>query len=516
MNSLVQNLMIIGGGSAGWLTAAVIASTHKHRIETGTLQITLCESPNIPNIGVGEGTWPTMPKTLQQIGISESEFIQRCDVSFKQGSKFVGWGQDNGTGFYYNPFDLPHGFAEGLSVEYWHHTQLKEALAHVFSPQQTICELNKAPKLVTDAEYAQVLNYGYHLNAGAFVELLKEHAINNLGVKHIVANVEHVGLAANGDISNLLLDSGIQVTADLFIDCTGFKRLLIEKALKVGFSPLNITLFADTALATQVEYASDEEAIKSYTQSTAQTAGWIWDIALPNRRGVGHVYASDFQTDEAAEQTLRQYIQNSGGLVEKCNIRKISFTAGHMNKFWHNNCVAVGLSAGFLEPLEASALVLIELSAAKIAEVLPVTTDVMQIAEKRFNQTFAYHWQTAVDFLKLHYLMSSRTDDFWQENRKTATVSGNLQELMDLWKHSVPKMSDFPARAELFHAASYQFVLYGHGYRSQLFFELSEQEKAYAQQLIQYNKQRIAQLTDALPSNRDLINNIKKYGLSRT
>ncbi|EWH10975.1 tryptophan halogenase [Catenovulum agarivorans DS-2] len=513
--AIVKSITIVGGGSAGWLTAAIIAAAHKHRVETGSLKITLCESPNIPNIGVGEGTWPTMPNTLQQIGISESEFIQRCDVSFKQGSKFVGWGQDDGQGFYYNPFDLPHGFAEGLSVEYWHHNKLTDSLANVFSAQQSICELNKAPKLITHPEYAHALTYGYHLNAGAFVELLKEHSLNKLGVKHILANVEHVELATNGEISQLQLDNGATLSADLFIDCTGFKRLLIAQALQVDFSPLKSCLFADTALATQVDYASTNDPIKSYTQSTAQTAGWVWDIGLPSRRGVGHVFSSDFQTDDAAEQALVKYIQNTGGQPANCNIRKISFTAGHMKKFWHNNCVAVGLSAGFLEPLEASALVLIELSAAKIAEVLPATTEVMHIAENRFNQTFKYHWQTAVDFLKLHYLMSARTDEFWRENRNSETVSPHLQALLNLWKHSVPKMLDFPAKNELFHAASYQFVLYGHNYKSELLFELPEHEKAYVQQIIQHNKQRIAQLTSALPSNRELINNIKKYGLSR-
>lgn len=373
MTQKIQNIAIIGGGTAGWLTAGILASRLRNRILNKDLTITLCESPNIPTIGVGEGTWPTMPATLKKMGISETDFIRECDASFKQGSKFNGWGNDSGQGFYYHPFDTPVGMLEGLIPEYWlQHTNQKSSLAQLFSPQEALCEAHIAPKSITHAEYAGEGIYGYHLNAGAFSKFLQKHCVDRLAVNHILADVVDVSLTPSGDINSVLLHESGELKADLFIDCTGFKSLLLGKALGVPFKPVTDVLFADTALAAQVNYPSETSPISSCTQSTAQTAGWIWDIGLPTRRGTGHVFSSQHTTTEQAEIDLRQYINNTGGCGDDISVRKIDFTAGYRDKFWHKNCVAVGLSAGFLEPLEASALVLVELAANFIAEQLPL------------------------------------------------------------------------------------------------------------------------------------------------
>ncbi|MCU4675611.1 tryptophan 7-halogenase [Catenovulum sp. 2E275] len=517
MQNKIKQIAIVGGGTAGWLTAGILASRLRTRINNGDIAVTLCESPNIPTVGVGEGTWPTMPSTLKAMGISETEFIRECDAAFKQGSKFVNWGQEEGDvpQYYYHPFDVPIAAFEGLLPEYWLTNPDMGSLAKIFSVQEALCENFKAPKNITHAEYAHAANYGYHLDAGKFAKLLQKHCTEKLSVKHILADVTEVELATDGSIDSVILDQGRTLSADLFIDCTGFKSLLLGQALDIKFKPVSDVLFADTAIATQVQYPDNNMQIKPYTQSTAQTAGWIWDIGLSSRRGVGHVFSSKHISAQQAQAELEQYIIASGADTSELNFRKIDFNSGYREKFWHKNCVAVGLSAGFLEPLEASALVLVELSAAMIAEQLPPTINTLSIVEKRFNQKFHYRWQRAIDFLKLHYILSQRQTQFWQDNRAETSIPSSLQELMLLWQHQVPKVSDFEATGELFQAPSFQFVLYGTHFRTEPVYNLSPAEVEFMQHQVIKNQKSTDNLLTQLPDHRSLINKIKQYGLAK-
>ena len=189
-------------------------------------------------------------------------------------------------------------------------------------------------------------------------------------------------------------------------------------------------------MALQVPYAAADSSIASHTLSTAQDAGWIWDIGLPSRRGVGHVYSSAHTNDEAAERSLLAYVQRTSGAgFEMAGTpRKIDLKPGYREKFWHRNCVAVGISGGFIEPLEASALALIEMSARMIADDLPATREVMNVVARRFNERFTYRWSRIIDFLKLHYLLSKREDsDFWIDKRRVETIPLRLQEQLALW-----------------------------------------------------------------------------------
>ena len=268
-------------------------------------------------------------------------------------------------------------------------------------------------------------------------------------------------------------------------------------------------LFNDCALATQVPY-SVQNHIASATLSTAQTSGWIWDIGLPSRRGVGHTYSSAHISDAEAEQQLRHYIANSIGEdeSEKLSVRKLAFTPGYREKFWHKNCVAVGMSAGFIEPLEASALAMIELSITMISEQLPQTRQQMDITAKRFNSRFSYRWQRVIEFLKLHYVLSQRRDsDYWRDNQEAASIPDRLAELIKLWRYQPPSRYDFIENEEVFPSASYQYVLYGMGYHTQshqhqtLFENNKIAEQLFAK--VQLQKQQFQQ---GLPTNRELIN----------
>lgn len=515
MNKPIKTIVIVGGGTAGWLTAGRIAAQHNSKNADG-LKVTLVESPNIPIIGVGEGTWPTMRSTLMKLGISETDFIRQCDASFKQGAKFARWVDGSAEDFYYHPLMLPQGFTKTNMAAHWQwqrqqqETQLSFSEAVCF--QEAICERGLAPKLITTPEYNSVANYAYHLNAGKFSGFLQKHCCEKLGVNHVLADVTQINSAENGDIASITTAQAGDISGDLFIDCTGFSSLLLGKHLQVPFVDCSDILFIDKALAVQIPYPAEDSPIASHTISTAQSAGWIWDIGLRHRRGVGHVYSSRYRSETQALDELRHYI---GPAFEKADVRSINIQSGHRQLFWKNNCVAVGLSAGFLEPLEASALVLVELSANMIAEQLPACRDIMDITAKRFNETIHYRWARIIDFLKLHYILSKRTDnDFWIDNRSPDTIPDSLQDLMQLWRYHTPGDQDFTSNNEVFPAASYQYVLYGMGFETDIRYSQHRlNDKAVAAEQFQKNRKLIEQTLRTLPSNRELLEKICEYGL---
>jgi len=512
MNNPVKSIVIVGGGAAGWITAGRIAAKHQSKADNG-LQVTLIESPNVSIIGVGEGTWPTMRNTLMKMGISETEFMRECDATFKQGAKFAKWVDGSNDDFYYHPLMLPQGFNKIDLAPYWQNNGSELSFSDAVCFQEQVCEQGLAPKLITTPEYASIANYAYHLNAGKFAEFLKKHCVNKLGVKHILDDVVGVSCAENGDIQSLQTKANGDLAGDLFVDCTGFKSLLLGEQLEVPFVDRSDALFIDTAIAIQVPYPQADAPIASHTISTAQEAGWIWDIGLVSRRGVGYVYSSQHTSDDRAQQVLENYV---GPAINDLNVRKIPIRAGHRQQFWKNNCVAVGLSAGFLEPLEASALVLVELSAEMIAEQLPACRDLMDICARRFNETFLYRWDRIVDFLKLHYILSKRADnDFWEDNRNPASIPDSLQELMALWRYRSPGNQDFTSNNEVFPAASYQYVLYGMGFKSDTsLLAHTLVEERLAEEQFRQNAAAIRKAAATLPKNRDLMNKVRDYGFA--
>src|SRR3982751_6585409 len=303
----VRNIVIVGGGTAGWLTAGVIAAKHRSRLGAG-FSVTLVESPNTPIIGVGEGTWPTLRSTLARIGVSEPEFSRHCDVAFKQGARFTGWTTGAADDFYYHPLMLPQSFGQLNLVPHWLARDEGRSFCDAVCPQGRLCDDGLAPKTISTAEFEAVANYSYHLDAGKFAPFLQRHCCEKLGVRHVLADVRNVTLAEDGDIRSVVTEQAGEIEGDLFVDCTGFRSLLLGETLGVPFKECGDVLFCDTALAVQLPYDSDNSPIATHTISTAQSAGWIWDIGLPTRRGTGHVFSSRHISDEQAEQELRAYL----------------------------------------------------------------------------------------------------------------------------------------------------------------------------------------------------------------
>ena len=511
MTQPIQRIVIVGGGTAGWLTAGVIAARHQARMKSG-FSVTLVESPTVNIIGVGEGTWPTLRSTLQKMGVSETDFFRRCDTAFKQGAKFARWSTGAENDAYYHPLILPQGFAQLNMVPHWLESGQNRSFCDSVCPQGDICDDGLAPKLITTPEFQGIANYAYHLDAGKFSLFLNEHCTRKLGVRHVSADVTDVEQAETGDITALITREAGRIEGDLFVDCTGFHAVLIGKTMGVGFKDCSDVLFCDTALAVQVPYETPEDPIASHTLSTAQSAGWIWDIGLPTRRGLGYVYSSRHSGEDAAHDELMRYIGPRG---KDLSVRKIPIRSGHRHIFWKNNCVAVGLSAGFLEPLEASAIVLIELSAKLIAEQMPACREVMDIVADRFNEVTTYRWGRIIDFLKMHYCLTQRKDSaFWRDNCDPATIPERLQKLLRLWKYQPPWFLDeFDRLEEIFPAASYQYVLYGMGFRTEIGPHDTAGTAQLAGRMLSENASVSRQLRAQLPKNRELLRKIHEYGL---
>jgi hypothetical protein len=508
MSSTVEHIVVVGGGSAGWLSAAVIAAEHPH------LRVTLVESPGVPPIGVGEGTWPSMRDTLHRVGVSESDFLRECDAAFKQGSRFDRWVSGAADDYYFHPFVLPQGYGDANLAAAWQGQHRDVPFADLVSFQPHLCARGRAPKQAQTPEFAAVANYGYHLDAGKFGVFLGRHCTEKLGVRHLLDHVDEVVAKENGDIAALRLRAGGLLAGDLFVDCTGMQSLLLGGHYGVALRGQKHVLFNDSALAVQVPYPAPDTPISSQTTSTAQPNGWIWDIGLPTRRGIGHVYSSAHTSDEEAGRQLREYVAASGG-PQDIAPRKLHFEPGYRERFWQGNCVAIGLSAGFIEPLEASALALVELSAAWLADDLPATRAQMDVVAARFNEAFTYRWERVIEFLKLHYVLSRRSDSaFWIEHREAATIPERLRELLGLWRTRPPSRRDFPRIEEVFPSASYQYILYGMGGTLEGAARASDLPRE-ADRHFREAARLTAQMLPALPSNRQLLAHIRIHGLPR-
>ncbi len=501
----IESVLIVGGGTAGWLTAAILASRQPFE---RALKISLIEAPDVPIIGVGEGTWPSMRRTLHNAGIKESDFVKQCDAAFKQGSKFIGWNNGAVDDFYYHPYDLPQDFFDTNMAQHWVDTAPQSSFSKWACVQEHLCELDLSPKLKHSSPYSGVSNYGYHLNAGKFSEFLKQHCIDKFGVELVLDKVTDVVNIASGecagDIGHVTTAGGLELSADLFIDCTGFRSLLLGQHFGVDLIDQSAQFPINSALAVQVPYKG-EEAIKSATLSTAQDAGWIWDIGLSTRRGVGHVYSNSHSTEEQAVKDLQAYLGLDDAEFEKLALKNLKITPGYRQEFWHKNCVAIGLSAGFLEPLEASAMMLIENSANMLVDLMPSNRAAMDVIAKRFNRKHHYLWERVIDFLKLHYALTAREQPFWRDAASELTLSDRLLEDMALWRYQAPWKSEFNNTLEAFPEASYQYVLYGMGFKTLVHQPPSAKGSATAQEVVQQARL----LSSKVENNRAILELIK-------
>ncbi|MGH8177426.1 MAG: tryptophan halogenase family protein [Steroidobacter sp.] len=509
----INDILIVGGGTAGWLTAAYLAKQLGANRPDG-VKITLIESSEIGILGVGEGTFPTILKTLSAIGVDEARFMRESSGAFKQGIKFVDWvhaPQNAHHTHYYHPFALPRQEGGVELLPYWLMGAAGEGVsfADAVTLQGKVCDAGRAPKRATDAAYRGPMNYAYHLDAGRFAALLCDVG-KELGVRRLLGNVETVNLDENGAIASLTTREHGELKAGLYIDCTGFRGQLIGRALGVPFKSKNDVLFVDRAVAIQVPYATPDAPIPPYTISTAHEAGWTWDIGLDSRRGVGYVYSSSHTDDSRAEDVLRSYI---GPASRDLNARLLKLQIGWRERHWVKNCVAVGLAGGFLEPLESTGIIMIEAAAYMIASFFPRAGGMAPAADL-FNRLMNKRYERIVDFIKMHYFLTQRTDSaFWLDNARPATATDSLLAQLEMWRHRVPGRFDFVMDHETFALANYHFILYGMDFPT----DVSANRAAYphldtARQEFMRVRQASQRAVDALPRHRDLLEHVYKPG----
>jgi tryptophan 7-halogenase len=454
-------LCIVGGGTAGWLTAAFLQNQLPHTINRA-VDIIVIEAEDIPTVGVGEATIPSIRQTLSACGIEEHVFLKECGATFKQGIEFINWRDDpkeRGENSYFHPFGEQIMVAGKDAT--WQWLQLppeqRAAYADQFSVQHEIAKAGQSPKGFADAPYDGALAYAYHLDAGKLATYLKTIS-KARGVRHLVQKVLEVRRDGE-DIAALHLDNGDAISADIFIDCTGFAARLINSDKANGFQSLSDILFVDRAVVTRVENESLADVI-GYTKSTAQSAGWIWDIALQDRRGVGHVYSSRYIDDDAAKAELAAYV---GQPAETLETRQLGMRIGYHHQQWRGNTIAIGLSSGFLEPLESTGIYLIEMANWAMLEYVPRYIAGAQ-PQAHYTRILHNHYTNIADFLKMHYCLSTRRDtEFWRDNTDPATIPQSLQDNLATWRAAVPSVYDFNSTTQCFSATNYKFVLYGMG-----------------------------------------------------
>lgn len=435
-----RRILIVGGGSAGWMAAAYLdAALNRDGLKLADLS--LVESPDVPRIGVGEATIPNINHLLAVIGIDQHEFMRRTDGTFKQSIRFESWLDGKGE-TYHHPFSRyrPPQAPIDRSGELWLRSDRSIPFCETVSAQPIICELGLAPQMLGRWDFGPPLAYAYHMNALKFADYLREVATAR-GVTHYLEHVADVELAENGDIAAVRTREGRRLEADIFFDCTGFAAVLIEKALGIKWIDCSQWLLCDRALTLAIPYEHHfPGTVRPYTNATALSAGWVFEIPLQNRRSLGYVHCSAFLSEEEAERELRRF---AGPPAESLDTRLVRFKVGRREKAWARNCIAAGLAESFLEPLESTALYLAALAPVLLAEHFPRGDDLAPLA-LRVNRIMANRFYEILDFINLHYCLTRREDTaFWREVRRPEHVNGRVAAKLDYWRIKPPSAGDF-------------------------------------------------------------------------
>ncbi len=419
----VARIVIVGGGSAGWMTAAALCEL----LKTKNCAITLVESEQIGTVGVGEATLPHLRFFNQRLGIAEPEFMQATNATYKLGIEFANWGQLGDA--YIHPFGE---FGSPINDVPFHHFWLKlqqQGSTHPIGDYSLPVVAAQHGRFAFPAKdlkaLASTYSYAYHIDASLYARFLRNYSEQRGLLRcegKVMSVVQH---SESGFIEAVVLESGLRIEGDLFIDCSGFRGLLIEQTLKAGYEHWNQWLPCDRAIAIPCSGAA---APIPYTRATAGDAGWRWRIPLQHRVGNGHVYSSSFTTDEEALRALQSGLEGEA----QAEPNFLRFNTGRRKSMWEKNCVAIGLSGGFLEPLESTGIHLIQLAIMKLVEFFP-NKAMAPAYRNEFNRAMRMEIERIKDFLILHYRATQRDDtEFWNYCR-TMSLPEELQRKIDLF-----------------------------------------------------------------------------------
>ena len=416
----IKRILIVGGGTAGWMTAALLG-----KLFQGLYEITLIESEEIGTVGVGEATIPAIKKYNELLELDENDFIRRTQGSFKLGIEFVDWAH-KGDAYFHSFGVIGQDLGWLRCHQYWlkMRAQGRAADFSAYSINSAAARANKFMR--ADPKMAESpIGHAFQFDAGLYARFLRAYA-EARGVRRREGKVVDVALCGtDGFVQSVTLEDGETIAADLFIDCSGFRGLIIEQAMKTGYEDWTHWLPCDRAIAVP---CARTEPFTPYTRATARTAGWQWRIPLQHRTGNGHVYSSAHISDEEAEAQL---LANLDG-AQLADTNKLRFTTGKRKRIWNRNCVALGLASGFLEPLESTSIHLIQAMVIRLVRLLPDRGfDPATIAE--FNRQADFEYARIRDFIILHYKATSRDDTaFWRQCRDME-VPDTLQRKIDLF-----------------------------------------------------------------------------------
>jgi tryptophan 6-halogenase len=416
-------IVILGGGTAGWMAACLFASRWPQH------DVTLVESPDVGIIGVGEGSTPQLRAFFQMLGLAEADWMPKCNATYKNGITFKGWSERPGFESYYHPF-VTELDARTLP-DFAYNTRARRTGRDVWAhPDRFFLPAVLSSKRlgpIAAESFPFDVGYGYHFDAYLVGAVLRDHA-RTLGVEHLERHIVDVEVSEGGEVAALQTKDDERIAGDIFIDCSGFRGSIIQQALGERFISFADNLFNDSAVV--MPTPADPKATNPHTSATALSAGWAWDIPLTNRTGNGYVYASGYIEKDAAETELRAHL---GMLDSEVEARHLQMKVGRVERSWVGNCLAVGLSQGFIEPLEATALHIVQATvegfiyAMEQGGFTPTERDA-------FNQRIAERYEGIRDYIVCHYRINRRTDtQYWRDNAANQILSDNLKTVMTSW-----------------------------------------------------------------------------------
>ncbi|MFD9741218.1 tryptophan halogenase family protein [Umezawaea sp. NPDC059074] len=468
---MVNSVVVVGGGTAGWMTASYLRTAFGDGVD-----ITVVESKNVPTIGVGEATFSTVRHFFDYLGLEESQWMPECEATYKLAIRFENWRGDGSH--FYHPFERLR-VVDGFPITDW---WLQQKPGDRFDKDcfviASLCDEMRSPRYLggklfeqdfaetpsgrsfrtTLSEQGTQFPYAYHFDATLLAHYLTRFSTDR-GVKHVLDDVVDVALDERGWISHVVTKEHGEVTGDLFIDCTGFRGLLINKAMEVPFQSYQDSLPNDSAVALRVPVDMEQRGIRPCTTATARDAGWIWTIPLFGRIGTGYVYASDYCDAEEAERTLREFV---GPEAEELEANHIKMRIGRSENSWVKNCVAVGLSSGFVEPLESTGIFFIQNAVEQLVKHWP-GADWDDRLRGAYNRQISGVMDGVREFLVLHYYASPRQDNQYWQDTKTRPMPDALRERIERWQVKTPDVDSIFPHYHGFESYSYNAMLLGLG-----------------------------------------------------
>lgn len=442
MDDRIKRVVILGGGTAGWMTASYLGKALQ-----GTVRITVLEAPSIPRIGVGEATVPNLQRVFfDYLGIPENDWMRECNASFKIAVKFINWrtpGEGEPTprtwqgrpDQFFHPFGLLPTQDQIPLSHYWSYKYLMGKVDEPFDyacfKEPAVMDAKRAPRR---SDGTPAVPYAWHFDAHLVADFLRRFATEQQGAEHIEGEMSEVLQDANGFITGLRTKAGQLIEGDLFIDCSGFRGLLINKAMAEPFIDMSDHLLCDSAVAHSVPHDDEAFGVEPFTSAIAMKSGWTWRIPLLGRFGSGYVFSSQFASaDQAADDFCRLWDLDP----ETTELNRIRFRVGRNRRAWVKNCVSIGLASCFLEPLESTGIYFTYAAIYQLAKHFP-DKNFDQVLIDRFNNEIETTFDDTRDFLQAHFYLSPRTDTpFWQANKELELAEG-IQEKIRMFRSGVP------------------------------------------------------------------------------